>query len=29
MLIRPDGYLAWATDGDEAPPLGSWLGHAS
>jgi len=29
MLIRPDGYIAWATDGDEAPPLGRWLGHAS
>jgi 2-polyprenyl-6-methoxyphenol hydroxylase-like FAD-dependent oxidoreductase len=29
MLIRPDGYIAWATDADEAPPLGRWLGHAS
>ena len=28
MLIRPDGYIAWATDADEAPPLASWLGHA-
>jgi 2-polyprenyl-6-methoxyphenol hydroxylase-like FAD-dependent oxidoreductase len=28
MLIRPDGYIAWATSADEAPPLGSWLGHA-
>ena len=29
MLIRPDGYIAWATDADDAPPLGRWLGHAS
>ena len=28
MLIRPDGYIAWATSADDAPPLGSWLGHA-
>jgi len=26
MLIRPDGYLAWATTADDAPPLGAWLG---
>jgi 2-polyprenyl-6-methoxyphenol hydroxylase-like FAD-dependent oxidoreductase len=30
MLIRPDGYLAWATTAaDEAPPLDAWLGQAS
>jgi len=29
MLIRPDGYIAWATAADDAPPLGRWLGHAS
>jgi len=29
MLIRPDGYVAWAADADEVPPLGRWLGHAS
>jgi 2-polyprenyl-6-methoxyphenol hydroxylase-like FAD-dependent oxidoreductase len=28
MLIRPDGYIAWATAADEAPPLSSWLGPA-
>jgi 2-polyprenyl-6-methoxyphenol hydroxylase-like FAD-dependent oxidoreductase len=28
MLIRPDGYIAWATAADEAPPLDRWLGHA-
>jgi hypothetical protein len=28
ILIRPDGYIAWATSADDAPPLGSWLGHA-
>jgi 2-polyprenyl-6-methoxyphenol hydroxylase-like FAD-dependent oxidoreductase len=30
MLIRPDGYLAWATAGagaDEPPPLEAWLGQ--
>ena len=27
MLIRPDGYIAWATAADEAPPLSSWLGR--
>ena len=27
MLIRPDGYLAWATTADEEPPLGTWLGR--
>jgi 2-polyprenyl-6-methoxyphenol hydroxylase-like FAD-dependent oxidoreductase len=26
MLIRPDGYLAWATTVDDAPPLATWLG---
>ena len=28
MLIRPDGYIAWATSADDAPPLASWLGHS-
>jgi hypothetical protein len=28
MLIRPDGYIAWTTAADEAPPLSSWLGPA-
>jgi 2-polyprenyl-6-methoxyphenol hydroxylase-like FAD-dependent oxidoreductase len=28
MLIRPDGYIAWATAADDDPPLDSWLGHA-
>jgi len=27
MLIRPDGYLAWATTADDDPPLGTWLGR--
>ena len=26
VLIRPDGYLAWATTADEKPPLETWLG---
>jgi 2-polyprenyl-6-methoxyphenol hydroxylase-like FAD-dependent oxidoreductase len=26
MLIRPDGYLAWSSHDDEAPPLTRWLG---
>ena len=26
MLIRPDGYLAWATTADVEPPLAAWLG---
>jgi 2-polyprenyl-6-methoxyphenol hydroxylase-like FAD-dependent oxidoreductase len=26
MLIRPDGYIAWATAADDAPPLDRWLG---
>ena len=26
MLIRPDGYLAWATTADDEPPLAAWLG---
>jgi Aromatic-ring hydroxylase, C-terminal len=29
MLIRPDGYIAWATAADDEPPLDSWLGPAS
>jgi 2-polyprenyl-6-methoxyphenol hydroxylase-like FAD-dependent oxidoreductase len=28
MLIRPDGYIAWASHGDDAPPLATWLGDA-
>jgi len=28
MLIRPDGYIAWATSADDPPPLASWLGPA-
>jgi 2-polyprenyl-6-methoxyphenol hydroxylase-like FAD-dependent oxidoreductase len=28
LLIRPDGYIAWATAADEEPPLDTWLGHA-
>ena len=28
LLIRPDGYIAWATDTDDAPPLATWLGPA-
>ena len=26
LLIRPDGYIAWATHADDPPPLASWLG---
>jgi hypothetical protein len=26
MLIRPDGYLAWSSPDEEAPPLTRWLG---
>ena len=26
LLIRPDGYIAWASDADDAPPLAAWLG---
>jgi hypothetical protein len=29
MLIRPDGYIAWATAAADAPPLASWFGPAS
>jgi 2-polyprenyl-6-methoxyphenol hydroxylase-like FAD-dependent oxidoreductase len=29
MLIRPDGYIAWASHGDDAPPLATWLGNPS
>jgi 2-polyprenyl-6-methoxyphenol hydroxylase-like FAD-dependent oxidoreductase len=29
LLIRPDGYLAWASTADEAPPLEAWLGQPS
>ena len=29
MLIRPDGYLAWASDAGAPPPLAGWLGPAS
>jgi 2-polyprenyl-6-methoxyphenol hydroxylase-like FAD-dependent oxidoreductase len=28
MLIRPDGYIAWATDADDPPPFAGWLGSA-
>jgi len=28
VLIRPDGYVAWATTAAEAPPLDAWLGRA-
>ena len=28
MLIRPDGYIAWATHADDPPPLATWLGNA-
>jgi len=27
LLIRPDGYLAWATTADDPPPLDIWLGR--
>jgi 2-polyprenyl-6-methoxyphenol hydroxylase-like FAD-dependent oxidoreductase len=29
MLIRPDGYIAWASHADDAPPLATWLGKPS
>ena len=25
LLIRPDGYIAWATTADDPPPLARWL----
>ena len=28
LLIRPDGYIAWATAADDPPPLARWLGKA-
>jgi hypothetical protein len=28
LLIRPDGYIAWATTADDPPPLARWLGAA-
>jgi len=28
LLIRPDGYIAWAADTDDVPPLATWLGPA-
>jgi len=28
LLIRPDGYIAWSSPGDDAPPLERWLGRA-
>jgi len=28
MLIRPDGYLAWAASTDDPPPFAAWLGSA-
>jgi hypothetical protein len=27
LLIRPDGYLAWATTANDPPPLDTWLGR--
>jgi 2-polyprenyl-6-methoxyphenol hydroxylase-like FAD-dependent oxidoreductase len=29
MLIRPDGYVAWASRADDVPPLAAWLGSAN
>jgi hypothetical protein len=29
VLIRPDGYIAWAAQAGEAPPLAPWLGEAA
>jgi 2-polyprenyl-6-methoxyphenol hydroxylase-like FAD-dependent oxidoreductase len=29
VLIRPDGYIAWAAQADETPPLAPWLGEAA
>jgi hypothetical protein len=29
LLIRPDGYVAWATTADDPPPLARWLGPPS
>ena len=29
LLIRPDGYVAWASREGDAPPLAAWLGVAS
>jgi hypothetical protein len=26
ILIRPDGYIAWASDADDPAPLATWLG---
>jgi 2-polyprenyl-6-methoxyphenol hydroxylase-like FAD-dependent oxidoreductase len=26
VLIRPDGYVAWASRADDVPPLATWLG---
>ena len=28
LLIRPDGYVAWASQDDDVPPLATWLGGA-
>ena len=28
LLIRPDGYIAWAASTDDPPPLAAWLGGA-
>ena len=28
LLIRPDGYIAWSSQADDAPPLAAWLGNA-
>jgi hypothetical protein len=29
LLIRPDGYVAWASEADDVPPLATWLGSAT
>ena len=29
VLIRPDGYIAWASHADDAPSLTTWLGNSS
>jgi hypothetical protein len=29
LLIRPDGYVAWASRSGDAPPLAAWLGSVN
>jgi 2-polyprenyl-6-methoxyphenol hydroxylase-like FAD-dependent oxidoreductase len=29
VLIRPDGYVAWASRADDVPPLATWLGNVN